>query len=104
PVLQCVPTASCAVTVGMLAEIALATAIAFWPWCESLHLICFLKSQDRYIEMARGCQEYTGALYFAAITAHKVGTNVTYVCCIKNAATIFRSETILFRADYSSNS
>ncbi|KAI1885336.1 hypothetical protein AGOR_G00219090 [Albula goreensis] len=38
-----------------------------------------------------GCQEYTGAPYFAAITALKVGADLSHVFCTKDAATVIKS-------------
>ncbi|XP_025051864.1 ATP-dependent (S)-NAD(P)H-hydrate dehydratase isoform X2 [Alligator sinensis] len=49
------------------------------------------KGQDGRIGIIGGCQEYTGAPYFAAITALKVGADLSHVFCTKDAATVIKS-------------
>ncbi|XP_062475371.1 ATP-dependent (S)-NAD(P)H-hydrate dehydratase isoform X1 [Pezoporus occidentalis] len=49
------------------------------------------KGQDGRIGIVGGCQEYTGAPYFAAITALKVGADLSHVFCTKDAATVIKS-------------
>ncbi|XP_064800216.1 ATP-dependent (S)-NAD(P)H-hydrate dehydratase-like isoform X2 [Oncorhynchus masou masou] len=49
------------------------------------------KGQDGRIGIIGGCQEYTGAPYFAAISALKVGADVSHVFCTKAAATVIKS-------------
>ncbi|XP_020315770.1 ATP-dependent (S)-NAD(P)H-hydrate dehydratase-like isoform X4 [Oncorhynchus kisutch] len=49
------------------------------------------KGQDGRIGIIGGCQEYTGAPYFAAISALKVGADVSHVFCAKAAATVIKS-------------
>ncbi|XP_064871007.1 ATP-dependent (S)-NAD(P)H-hydrate dehydratase-like isoform X2 [Oncorhynchus nerka] len=49
------------------------------------------KGQDGRIAIIGGCQEYTGAPYFAAISALKVGADVSHVFCAKAAATVIKS-------------
>ncbi|XP_042175762.1 ATP-dependent (S)-NAD(P)H-hydrate dehydratase isoform X2 [Oncorhynchus tshawytscha] len=49
------------------------------------------KGQDGQIAIIGGCQEYTGAPYFAAISALKVGADVSHVFCAKAAATVIKS-------------
>ncbi|XP_066435917.1 ATP-dependent (S)-NAD(P)H-hydrate dehydratase isoform X2 [Eleutherodactylus coqui] len=49
------------------------------------------KGQDGKIGIVGGCQEYTGAPYFAAISALKVGADLSQVFCTKDAATVIKS-------------
>ncbi|XP_066562271.1 ATP-dependent (S)-NAD(P)H-hydrate dehydratase isoform X1 [Amia ocellicauda] len=49
------------------------------------------KGQDGRIGIIGGCQEYTGAPYFAAISALKAGADVSHVFCTKDAATVIKS-------------
>lgn len=49
------------------------------------------KGQDGRIGIIGGCQEYTGAPYFAAISALKVGADLSHVFCTKDAATVIKS-------------
>ncbi|XP_017946736.1 ATP-dependent (S)-NAD(P)H-hydrate dehydratase isoform X1 [Xenopus tropicalis] len=49
------------------------------------------KGQDGKIGIIGGCKEYTGAPYFAAITALKVGADLSQVFCTKDAATVIKS-------------
>ncbi|XP_075708617.1 ATP-dependent (S)-NAD(P)H-hydrate dehydratase isoform X2 [Rhinoderma darwinii] len=49
------------------------------------------KGQDGKIGIFGGCQEYTGAPYFAAISALKVGADLSQVFCTKDAATVIKS-------------
>uniref|UniRef100_A0A4W5L2J0 ATP-dependent (S)-NAD(P)H-hydrate dehydratase n=1 Tax=Hucho hucho TaxID=62062 RepID=A0A4W5L2J0_9TELE len=49
------------------------------------------KGQDGRIGIIGGYQEYTGALYFAAISALKVGADLSHVFCTKDAATVIKS-------------
>ncbi|XP_038863055.1 ATP-dependent (S)-NAD(P)H-hydrate dehydratase-like isoform X1 [Salvelinus namaycush] len=49
------------------------------------------KGQDGRIGIIGGCQEYTGAPYFAAISALKVGADLSHVFCTKTAATVIKS-------------
>uniref|UniRef100_A0A8C5TA21 ATP-dependent (S)-NAD(P)H-hydrate dehydratase n=1 Tax=Malurus cyaneus samueli TaxID=2593467 RepID=A0A8C5TA21_9PASS len=49
------------------------------------------KGQDGRIGIVGGCREYTGAPYFAAITALKVGADLSHVFCTKDAATVIKS-------------
>ncbi|KAM9320975.1 ATP-dependent (S)-NAD(P)H-hydrate dehydratase [Gastrophryne carolinensis] len=49
------------------------------------------KGQDGKIGIIGGCQEYTGAPYFAAISALKVGADLSQVFCTKDAATVIKS-------------
>ncbi|XP_008326912.1 ATP-dependent (S)-NAD(P)H-hydrate dehydratase isoform X2 [Cynoglossus semilaevis] len=49
------------------------------------------KGQDGRIGIIGGCQEYTGAPYFAAIAALKVGADLSHVFCTKDAATVIKS-------------
>ncbi|XP_066841661.1 ATP-dependent (S)-NAD(P)H-hydrate dehydratase isoform X4 [Anser cygnoides] len=49
------------------------------------------KGQDGRIGIVGGCQEYTGAPYFAAITALKAGADLSHVFCTKDAATVIKS-------------
>ncbi|KAJ3592324.1 hypothetical protein NHX12_007451 [Muraenolepis orangiensis] len=49
------------------------------------------KGQDGRIGILGGCQEYTGAPYFAAIAALKVGADLSHVFCTKDAATVIKS-------------
>ncbi|KAK9401769.1 ATP-dependent S-NADPH-hydrate dehydratase [Crotalus adamanteus] len=51
----------------------------------------FVPSQDGRIGIVGGCQEYTGAPYFAAISALKVGADLSHVFCTKDAATVIKS-------------
>uniref|UniRef100_F6R5B7 ATP-dependent (S)-NAD(P)H-hydrate dehydratase n=1 Tax=Monodelphis domestica TaxID=13616 RepID=F6R5B7_MONDO len=49
------------------------------------------KGQDGRIGIIGGCQEYTGAPYFAAISALKVGADLSHVFCTKDAAPVIKS-------------
>ncbi|KAJ6667379.1 hypothetical protein lerEdw1_016500 [Lerista edwardsae] len=49
------------------------------------------KGQDGRIGIVGGCQEYTGAPYFAAISALKMGADLSHVFCTKDAATVIKS-------------
>ncbi|XP_064873492.1 ATP-dependent (S)-NAD(P)H-hydrate dehydratase isoform X2 [Oncorhynchus nerka] len=49
------------------------------------------KGQDGRIGIIGGCQEYTGAPYFAAISALKVGADLSHVFCTKDAAIVIKS-------------
>ncbi|KAM4796960.1 ATP-dependent (S)-NAD(P)H-hydrate dehydratase isoform 2-T2 [Rhinophrynus dorsalis] len=49
------------------------------------------KGQDGKIGIIGGCKEYTGAPYFAAISALKVGADLSHVFCTKDAATVIKS-------------
>uniref|UniRef100_W5MRK7 ATP-dependent (S)-NAD(P)H-hydrate dehydratase n=1 Tax=Lepisosteus oculatus TaxID=7918 RepID=W5MRK7_LEPOC len=56
------------------------------PWTSKKH-----KGQDGRVGIIGGCQEYTGAPYFAAISALKVGADLSHVFCTKDAATVIKS-------------
>ncbi|PVD34435.1 hypothetical protein C0Q70_05708 [Pomacea canaliculata] len=56
------------------------------PLNNSLH-----KGQIGRIGIIGGCQEYTGAPYFAAISALKVGADLSHVFCTKDAAPVIKS-------------
>ncbi|XP_019945337.2 ATP-dependent (S)-NAD(P)H-hydrate dehydratase isoform X1 [Paralichthys olivaceus] len=49
------------------------------------------KGQAGRIGIIGGCQDYTGAPYFAAISALKVGADLCHVFCTKDAATVIKS-------------
>ncbi|XP_051025627.1 ATP-dependent (S)-NAD(P)H-hydrate dehydratase isoform X2 [Acomys russatus] len=49
------------------------------------------KGQDGRIGVVGGCQEYTGAPYFAGISALKVGADLTHVFCAREAAAVIKS-------------
>nr|XP_046259223.1 ATP-dependent (S)-NAD(P)H-hydrate dehydratase isoform X2 [Scatophagus argus] len=49
------------------------------------------KGQDGRIGIIGGCQDYTGAPYFAAISALKVGADLSHVFCTKDAASVIKS-------------
>lgn len=49
------------------------------------------KGDSGRIGIIGGCQEYTGAPYFAAITALKVGADLSHVFCTKDSATVIKS-------------
>ncbi|XP_042586810.1 ATP-dependent (S)-NAD(P)H-hydrate dehydratase isoform X2 [Cyprinus carpio] len=49
------------------------------------------KGQDGRIGIIGGCQEYTGAPFFAAISALKVGADLSHVFCTKDAAPVIKS-------------
>lgn len=49
------------------------------------------KGQDGKIGIVGGCQEYTGAPYFAAIAALKVGADLAHVFCTRDAAPVIKS-------------
>lgn len=49
------------------------------------------KGQDGRIGIIGGCQEYTGAPYFAAVSALKAGADLSHVFCTKDAATVIKS-------------
>ncbi|XP_062862175.1 ATP-dependent (S)-NAD(P)H-hydrate dehydratase isoform X2 [Trichomycterus rosablanca] len=49
------------------------------------------KGQDGRIGVIGGCREYTGAPYFAAISALKIGADLSHVFCTRDAATVIKS-------------
>ncbi|XP_055965664.1 ATP-dependent (S)-NAD(P)H-hydrate dehydratase isoform X1 [Sorex fumeus] len=49
------------------------------------------KGMDGRIGVVGGCQEYTGAPYFAAISALKVGADLSHVFCARDAAPVIKS-------------
>ncbi|KAM6978406.1 LOW QUALITY PROTEIN: ATP-dependent (S)-NAD(P)H-hydrate dehydratase [Tautogolabrus adspersus] len=49
------------------------------------------KGQDGRIGIVGGCQDYTGAPYFAAISALKAGADLSHVFCTKEAAPVIKS-------------
>ena len=49
------------------------------------------KGQCGRIGVLGGCQEYTGAPYFAAISALKVGADLSHVFCTEGAAPVIKS-------------
>uniref|UniRef100_A0A3B5MVJ4 ATP-dependent (S)-NAD(P)H-hydrate dehydratase n=1 Tax=Xiphophorus couchianus TaxID=32473 RepID=A0A3B5MVJ4_9TELE len=49
------------------------------------------KGQDGRIGIIGGCKDYTGAPYFAAISALKVGGDLSHVFCTKDAAMVIKS-------------
>ncbi|KAL4193886.1 hypothetical protein AMTRI_Chr06g179180 [Amborella trichopoda] len=49
------------------------------------------KGQAGKIAVIGGCREYTGAPYFAAISALKIGADLSHVFCTTDAATVIKS-------------
>ncbi|KAG1331303.1 ATP-dependent (S)-NAD(P)H-hydrate dehydratase [Cocos nucifera] len=49
------------------------------------------KGQAGKLAVIGGCREYTGAPYFAAISALKIGADLSHVFCTKDAATVIKS-------------
>ncbi|XVF63197.1 hypothetical protein PTKIN_Ptkin09bG0068700 [Pterospermum kingtungense] len=49
------------------------------------------KGQAGKIAVIGGCREYTGAPYFAAISALKIGADLSHVFCTEGAATVIKS-------------
>ncbi|KAK1266261.1 ATP-dependent (S)-NAD(P)H-hydrate dehydratase [Acorus gramineus] len=49
------------------------------------------KGQAGKIAVIGGCREYTGAPYFASISALKIGADLSHVFCTKDAATVIKS-------------
>ncbi|XP_027330650.1 ATP-dependent (S)-NAD(P)H-hydrate dehydratase isoform X2 [Abrus precatorius] len=49
------------------------------------------KGQAGNIAVIGGCREYTGAPYFAAISALKIGADLSHVFCTKDAAPVIKS-------------
>ncbi|DAA23710.1 ATP-dependent (S)-NAD(P)H-hydrate dehydratase isoform X2 [Bos indicus x Bos taurus] len=49
------------------------------------------KGQDGRIGVVGGCREYTGAPYFAAISALKVGADLSHVFCTQEAAPVIKA-------------
>ncbi|KAM4859890.1 ATP-dependent (S)-NAD(P)H-hydrate dehydratase isoform 2-T2 [Thomomys bottae] len=49
------------------------------------------KGQDGRIGVVGGCQEYTGAPYFAAMSALKAGADLSHVFCASEAAPVIKS-------------
>ncbi|GER44728.1 ATP-dependent (S)-NAD(P)H-hydrate dehydratase [Striga asiatica] len=45
----------------------------------------------RKIAVVGGCREYTGAPYFSAISALKIGADLSHVFCTKDAAVVIKS-------------
>ncbi|XP_077241849.1 pfkB-like carbohydrate kinase family protein [Tasmannia lanceolata] len=48
------------------------------------------KGQAGKIAVIGGCREYTGAPYFAAISALKIGADLSHVFCTKDASTVIK--------------
>jgi hypothetical protein len=68
-------------------EALLASARAFIPsLTNAMH-----KGQAGRIAVIGGSEEYTGAPYFAAISALKVGADLAHVFCVKNASPVIKS-------------
>ncbi|GLT99772.1 hypothetical protein SLE2022_171900 [Rubroshorea leprosula] len=49
------------------------------------------KGQAGKVAVVGGCREYTGAPYFAAISALKIGADLSHVFCTKDAAPVIKS-------------
>lgn len=49
------------------------------------------KGQSGKVAILGGCREYTGAPYFAAFAALRVGADLSHVFCTSNAATVIKS-------------
>ncbi|KAM5558656.1 hypothetical protein ABKV19_020376 [Rosa sericea] len=49
------------------------------------------KGQAGKIAVIGGCREYTGAPYFAAISALKIGADLSHVFCTRDAASVIKS-------------
>lgn len=49
------------------------------------------KGQSGRIGVIGGCEEYTGAPYYAAISALRTGADIVYVFCFKSAAPVIKS-------------
>ncbi|KAG0492122.1 hypothetical protein HPP92_005224 [Vanilla planifolia] len=49
------------------------------------------KGQAGKIAVIGGCREYTGAPYFAAISALKIGADLSHVFCTRDAAAVIKS-------------
>lgn len=49
------------------------------------------KGQAGKIAVIGGCREYTGAPYFAAISALKIGADLSHIFCTKDAAPVIKS-------------
>ncbi|KAI3469527.1 hypothetical protein Pfo_026190 [Paulownia fortunei] len=49
------------------------------------------KGQAGKIAVVGGCREYTGAPYFSAISALKIGADLSHVFCTKDAAAVIKS-------------
>lgn len=49
------------------------------------------KGQSGRIGVIGGCEEYTGAPYYAAISALRAGADLVYVFCFKSAAPVIKS-------------
>lgn len=49
------------------------------------------KGQAGKIAVIGGCREYTGAPYFSAISALKIGADLSHVFCTKDAASVIKS-------------
>lgn len=49
------------------------------------------KGQAGKIAVIGGCREYTGAPYFASISALKIGADIAHVFCTAGAATVIKS-------------
>ncbi|KAH0845255.1 hypothetical protein HID58_091883 [Brassica napus] len=49
------------------------------------------KGQAGKIAVIGGCREYTGAPYFAAISALRIGADLSHVFCTKDAAPVIKS-------------
>lgn len=49
------------------------------------------KGQDGRISVIGGCKEYTGAPYFAAMSAYRVGCDLSHVFCTEGAAPVIKT-------------
>ncbi|KAJ2497602.1 hypothetical protein GGH96_004977 [Coemansia sp. RSA 1972] len=56
------------------------------PLSASMH-----KGECGRVAAIGGCEEYTGAPYFVASTALRLGTDIAYVICEKDAGTVIKS-------------
>ncbi|KAJ2256414.1 hypothetical protein GGH98_001524 [Coemansia sp. RSA 454] len=56
------------------------------PLTASMH-----KGECGRVAAIGGCEEYTGAPYFVASTALRLGTDIAYVICEKDAGTVIKS-------------
>lgn len=48
------------------------------------------KGQAGKVAVIGGCREYTGAPYFSAISALKIGADLSHIFCTKDAAPVIK--------------
>nr|GEV06764.1 ATP-dependent (S)-NAD(P)H-hydrate dehydratase [Tanacetum cinerariifolium] len=61
------------------------------PFLLVCHFFFIFTFYSRKIAVVGGCREYTGAPYFSAISALKIGADLSHVICSKDAAPVIKT-------------